>query len=115
MSVGEGGTCPGCGTFAAIILTPHGDGAVWLCSLCAHHVAVHEHPIDGSGVAECECDPFEIYPASTPEGAALRRSVEHSEEDHTLGCTDRCVSAARPLSRAAAIQTQRRRPRGARV
>lgn len=68
MSSEAGGTCPGCGTFETVCLTPHGDGAVWLCWLCAHHVAHHDHPIDGSGVAECDCDPRVIYPPGTPEG-----------------------------------------------
>ena len=54
--------CRGCKTMAPECLVPHGDGAIPMCWLCAHHVIEHGTAVDHAYVGECECLPSEIFP-----------------------------------------------------
>jgi hypothetical protein len=65
--------CESCGTFRAACEAPVGDGARWLCWVCAHHVVMHGAEVGQTISAECECTPDEIYPADV-------RSVMLQEE-----------------------------------
>lgn len=55
--------CASCDTFQADIMTPVGDGAIALCYVCAHFVAVHGVTVKLAFTKTCACDREEIYPA----------------------------------------------------
>lgn len=65
--------CRGCKVFAPECLVPHGDGAIPMCWLCAHHVVEHDGDIDDAYTGECECLPSEIFPhhKCEPAGACI--------------------------------------------
>lgn len=55
-------SCAACKVWSSDCLVPMGNEAVPMCWLCAHHVTEHDAELYETCVAECECDPSEIYP-----------------------------------------------------